>query len=196
MDPRYSRYFIYIKPIFKNTYVKTYSSLIFSLIAITFFGLFAIRPTFKTIISLQKEIEQQKLVLVKLTEKSQNLELGRKNLQAIDFETKDKLEALLPNKVAPVSLIDDLTALVVRNEASVSGLQLQPFEMEENPKSLNQKSDLKELEFTLNVQGKYPQLATILNLITQTSHSIIIESVAFNKLDTGLVMSVNAKTFY
>lgn len=198
MNARYSRYFIYIKPVFRNPYVKTYSSLVFSLITITIFSLFAIRPTIKTILSLREDISSQKLILEQLKQKTSNLENANRNYEAIDLKTRENLKSLLPDQVIVGKLIDNLSTIATQNEASISGLQFQPLEIENIDKNGELiKSKVVEISFTLNTFSGYPNLINLLDALSNINRLISIDSVNLNKLDSGsLIMSINGRSYY
>ncbi|MBI3485968.1 type 4a pilus biogenesis protein PilO [Candidatus Daviesbacteria bacterium] len=196
MNPQRFRYFVYIKPVLKNPYIKTYSSVVFSLIAITFFSLFAIRPTFKTIIALQKDIKAQKLVLNQLLDKSHNLETAKKNYDQIDPSVKNEIDNLLPDKLSLGTLINDLNALSLKYNASVSGLQFQPISIDPNRQPATKDSDLKEIVFNLNLKGNYSDLVNVLEQIRSLPHLITIDIINITKLDAGLTVSITAKSYY
>lgn len=196
MNSRYNRYFIYVKPIIKNIYVKTYSSLVFSLVAITFFGLFAIRPTIKTIFALRQDISQQSKVLDELIQKSKNLEVGRINYEAIDSDLKQDIDSLIPDSVEIDRIIESLNNLASENQASISGLQIQPFEVYAASESAS--LELKEVSFTFNIQGSYQSLMRVLSQVPSNVRLLSIDTLNINKSEEGslLIMSINAKTFY
>lgn len=197
MNPQYSRYYTYVKPIVTNPYVKTYSTLIFSLIAITFFSLFAIRPTIKTILGLQKSIEEQGQILNQLTQKSQNLEAGRRNLDSIDPRIQSRIDSLLPSKTQVPKFIDQLTLLALQNQASISGLQFQPIEIDNLNTTSAPLPSLAEVSFTFNAQGQYSQLLNLLDSINNIDRLISIDTVGMSKLEQGeILMSVNGKAHF
>ncbi|MBI2011393.1 type 4a pilus biogenesis protein PilO [Candidatus Daviesbacteria bacterium] len=196
MDGRFGRYYTYIKPVLRNSYVRTYSSLVFSLIAIVFFGVFAIRPTLKTIFSLQKDIAQQEQVLKQLTQKSTNLELGRQNYLNLDLASLEALDRLLPNNAALADLIDDLQTTAFENNASISGLQFQPIEIE-NSSTTVAKTNVQEVVFTINMQGSYQALLNVLDSLINFPRLISLSTVSLNKIEGGpLVLSINGKALY
>ncbi len=197
MNPQYSRYYTYVKPLVTNPYVRTYSTLIFSLIAITFFSLFAIRPTVKTIFGLQKSIEEQKQVLNQLIQKSQDLETGRRNFQSIDSNPKDSVDTLLPNKTNLPRFIDQLSLLALQNQASISGLQFQPLEINDSTPSNTANPSLQEISFTFNAQGKYNQIVGLLDSLSLANRLLSIDLVNLTKNDQGIIsMSINGKAYY
>lgn len=197
MNPQYSRYYHYIKPLIRNRTVRTYSSVIFSLITITIFGLFAIKPTLATIVSLQKSIAEQQHILDALNNKSLNLAQGRKNYDNLDPQAIAKLNNLLPNSTSLPSLIASLESLAQLHQASISGLQFQPTELVGQPTTLAKNASLKEIDFTLNVHGSFSQLTNFLQALEKTRRLITISSVNFGKSEGGpLVLSINAKAYY
>lgn len=196
MNFSYSRYYVYVKPVIKNPIVRTYSSLVFSLLAVTFFSMFALRPTLKTIISLQKDIDQQKQVLDQLIQKTKSLDQGIKNYQSLDSQVKLKLESLIPSKVSPANIIEELNTLATRFDASISAIQFQPFEIINNAPPPTKDADLKEILLNLSLRGSYEALSGFLNSLKFSKHLILVDTVNFNSTDEGLIMTVAARTIF
>lgn len=197
MNPQKSRYYTYIKPILKNKFARTYSSLIFSLITISIFSYYAIRPTVTTILSLQKSIGEQNQVLNTLREKVNNLVAGKKNYEEIPGETKAKLDSLVPNSPNLAGLINSLSFAAEDAEATISGLQFQPVELEATNPQLSKTAELNEVEFTLNVQGQFNNLMQLLTTIKRLDRLITMSTVNFSQpADGALVMSITGKAYY
>ena len=70
---QYSRYFTYIRPFTKLPIVRTYGSATFTLVVMTIFIFYAIKPTVETILVLQKKLEDSTQVLEKVNQKANNL---------------------------------------------------------------------------------------------------------------------------
>lgn len=197
MNPRFSRYYTYIKPVLRNPTIKTYSPIVFSMITIVIFGLFAVKPTISTIISLQKSIQEQSQVLDRLNQKAQNLSLGKSNYQNINPSTLIALNNLLPDKTDMPALIDNLNSLTSGLEASVSGLQFQPVDLLDQPVQLNKDSKLHEIDFTINLVGGYPQFNELLRRILGSSRLINIQSFNITRsAEDNLLLSLNAKAYF
>lgn len=195
-DPRYSRYYMYIKPALTNPYVRTYSTLVFSVIAITIFSLFAIRPTIKTIFTLQADIEAQTKTLETVKQKSLTLSDAKKNLINLDPKALGQLDELLPSKVSIVELMDELAILALASNVEVTGVQFQPIEIV-NSSEIVAQPQVKTIQFVYNTQGSYQDLVNLLNLLSTYSRLISIDSVSFNKnAASQIVMSVNGKAFF
>lgn len=197
MKPQYSRYYTYIKPILKNKIVKTYGSFVFSIITITILGVFALKPTLATIVSLQKSTSEQQQILNQVNEKVKMLSEGTKNYENLPGQTRTKLFNLIPDAPTLPKLIDITSSLASRYEASVSGIQFQSVELGTVTKELKKGAQLKEIELTLNLQGSYSQMTNFLKTLVLSDRLIVIKNVSFNKsADTPLFMTVNAKTYY
>ena len=196
MNPYYSRYYTFIKPIIRDKRVKTYAPLIFSLILSIIFAIFAIKPSLAAIASLQKSIAEKKEVLSKLETKANNLSEGRKNYQNLSDNGKQKLEKLIPNKTDISGLVNALTSLANENQASISGLQFQPTVLTGTPKVLVNNTKLDEVSFTLNITGTYQNTVSLLDALNFTSRLLILSSVTMNKQEgTALTRTINGKAF-
>jgi Tfp pilus assembly protein PilO len=197
MKPQYTRYYTYIKPILRNKYVKTYSSFIFSLITITIFSIFAIRPTISTIISLQKGIEEQNQTLDKIKGKSDQLTLAKQNYEALDNTSKQNIRSLIPESTSLPELLNVLSNLIILNQASSSGIQVESVDLENTSGTLSKKPTLKEVQFSINIQGSYEKLSTILDRMGKLSRLVKVQTANFNQPTEGsLILSITGKAFY
>lgn len=197
MNPKRSRYYTYIRPVIKNKAVRTYSSLIFSIITITIFLIYAIRPTVSTILSLQKSINEQKQIYETLNKKVADLTEGRKNYEAIDPELKTRLVDLIPYSPSIPALINSLNSLAKVSDASLSGIQFQSTELRQIPKTLDKNVSLQEIDFTFNAAGGYRELLTLLVNLRKSDRLINIQTITFNKpADGSLIMTVNGKSLF
>lgn len=197
MDPKSFRFYTYIKPIVKNEKVRNYTYLAFSIISIIILSFFAIRPTIATIISLRKSLAEQTQILEQLQTKANNLSIAKSNYLNIPDQTKEKLDALVPQKTDVVTLVKQLNNLADLSEASISGLQLQPVEIINLTTPLNEVYTVQEVNFTFNVSGNYPKFINILENSLATERLITISSVSINRSEEGIsIMSLNAKSFF
>lgn len=196
ISARYSRYYTYIKPVIENKFVKSSAPYIFSLITITIFILFAIRPTISTILNLQKNIENHRQVLEALEKKENDLTAGRNNLQSLDPERREKINAAIPENADVTSLIGSLRNASGK-ETLVSALQIQPvvlIDSEVTP----QKTllSLGEASFTYNIQGDYGQLLPTLYNLQRSPRLLSIGSVVLSSQGGVVVLSVSGKASF
>lgn len=193
---RYSRYFTYIKPITKSLIIRTYGSTIFTLIIIVVFIFFAIKPTIETILVLQKKLEDSNKVLAQLNKKSDDLTRAKENYDNLDSTIKNKIEQAIPDKANFTSFVQTVENLTKTHDSSISALQIQPISL--IPKSAQQVGAVGRVDFTLNVEGLYPNLVSILQDLRSSSRVLSIDTITLNKLSegAGLIMSINGKAYY
>lgn len=197
MNPKYSRYYTFIKPVVNNKAVQEYSFIAFSLVTSIIFAIFAIQPSVKTIISLYKNLEEQKQVLEQVRKKTNDLSLGKTNYDRLNEKAKTNLNSMIPPNPGLPNLVADLYALAYEQQASISGLQIQSTDIPFKSDKLSPEGTIKEVSFALNSQGSYNQLVNFLNLLGNSNHLISIDSVAFTKPTDGLLlMTVNGKIYF
>ena len=192
----YSKYFTYIKPVTKLPIVKNYGPTIFTLLTITILVFFAIKPTVETILVLQKKLANSSEVLQKITQKADNLSLGKKNYDNLEQNIKEKIAATIPDTVNLKSTIQALEQSAKAHEASISALQIQPLTID--TKVNNQVGSLSDIAFTFNVEGDYKNLIALLQDLALSSRLISLDSLSLSKANegTGLIMSISGKAYY
>lgn len=193
---RYSRYFTYIKPLVKSPVVKTYGGSIFTIIALTVFILFAIKPTVETILVLDKKIEEYKQANEQVIKKSEDLTLARNNYKMLDNATRQKIHNTLPNRPDLRNLIQVLENTAAQNQASISALQILPLEIAAiQPNQILDKTT--QVSFVYNLEGTYANLLKILTSLYQNTRIISINNLSIKKLENNnLFMSINGNAYY
>jgi len=192
----YSRYFTYVKPLTRLPIIKTYGSTIFTLIITIIFILYAIKPTVETILVLQKKLADETLVLEKINQKVSDLSKARQNFEKLDPSLKLKIEAAIPETIQLRSVTQTLEQTALRNQASVSALQIQPLSVETNAAS--ELNTVSEVVFTFNVEGEYQKLISVLQDLKSSGRLISIDNMSLSKLSEGpgLIMSISGKAYY
>ncbi|MDO8577024.1 MAG: type 4a pilus biogenesis protein PilO [Candidatus Daviesbacteria bacterium] len=192
----YSRYATYIKPIGKLPIVKNYGPTIFTLLTISILIFFAIKPTVSTILVLQKKLADEEEVLQKVTQKVNNLSLGKRNYDNLDPNIKEKISTAIPDSIILKSVIQALEQAAKTHQASVSALQIQPVII--NTKVEGQVGSLTEVSFTFNTEGDYKNLIALLQDFKVSSRLISVDSLSISKVSDGtsLIMSLSGKAYY
>lgn len=194
-DTRYSRYYVYIKPVIGNKYVRSFAPYIFSLLSLIIFTIFAIRPTVITIIELQKNIQDNQAILKLLEQKSRDLGDGKRNLDNIDPAIKEKINTKLPTSPAISNLINNLQSSAL-GVASVSALQVQPVTIYDNKVSQTGQLNLEELAFSFNTQSTYSGILTVLDNLSKSPRLINLTNVVLNRNKDGTGLSISGKVYY
>lgn len=193
---KYFRYFTYIKPIARFPIIKTYGSTIFTLFIITIFIFFAIKPTVETILVLQKKLEDSNEIIEQLNRKTGDLTEAKKNYDNLSPQVKSRVEQAIPDRVTFNSLVQTIESVIKTYDSSISALQIQPINLV--PKLEDKTGSIAEITFTLNIEGIYSNLISILQELRLSSRVISIESVTLNKVSegSGLIMSIGGKAYY
>lgn len=190
----YSRYYKKIRPIFRKPKVKAYTMLVLSLFTMSFFGVFAIRPTLKTIVHLQKEIKDKKLVKKALEEKIVNLSLAKEEYRKIENDLS-LISKALPREPQFSSLLKDLETLAQETGVTISAVRLEEIKLTEK----NQISS-KKISSSLNLSGSYPSCKDFLNRLLNSTRIYTIsdfEVRSNSKEERGVVkLDLKINTYY
>ena len=193
---QYSRYFTYIKPLGKLPIIKYYGSTIFTLLTISLLTVFAIKPTIETILVLQKQIVNSNEILGKVTQKANDLSLGKTNYDNLDQGIKGKIAAAIPDTIDIKSFTQTLEQSAKNHEASISALQVQSFVIE--AKSEDKPGVISEISFNFNTEGNYKNLNGLLQDLKTSGRLISIEHLSLSKTsdNQSLIMALSGKVFY
>jgi hypothetical protein len=216
----YQRYLSQIKEIYKKREdIKVYSGLILSLLTISFFGFFAIKPTLSTIASLVKEIKDKREVNQKLQEKINALTLAQGELLQVS-------EALTP-KPNLALFINQLEVLAKKNNLKINSLsfssvifyeqkketlkskegaqeeeiigEINPKEkpQEKEKKSPETKQDYRENNFSFQSSGTLADLKKLLENLENFRRIVKTEKVSLTQeKDQNWTLALNGKIFY
>jgi Tfp pilus assembly protein PilO len=196
-EHKQSRYYTYIEPVLKTPLVKTYGSLILSILALVVFIVFAIKPTLETISNLQKELDVKTKTLADLNKKSEDLTLAQKNLNSLPSDTKLKLQTTLPTTVQVAGLVKSLEASTRESQATISALQFQPLVIEPEIEG-GQDPILQEIPFVYTMENSYEIVNAILTNLRTNPRLLVIDNFAINTRpdSTNLLLSVTGRAFY
>lgn len=192
----YSRYFTYVKPLIRLPIVRTYGTTVFTIIIITIFIFFAIKPTVETILILQKKLDNSTQVLESLQKKSRDLSAGRQNYDNLDSSVKNKIQAAIPDFVELRTVVQALEGSARIHNASISAIAFEPQVLEEKNEAII--GSLSEIKFTFNIEGTYTSISSVLQELIRSSRLISIDNLLIGKPTegNGLIMSITGKAWY
>lgn len=168
----YSRYRKYyqrnIDPFVRSKHATAYSMIILSLFTIAFFGMFAIRPTLRTIIELKRQIKDNKEIDLALQTKINSLMVAQEEYQFI----KDFVPAIseaLPNQPNITNLLLSIENLALEKQATITSIQVQSVIYKPINKEINNENDSfvkpvitnfqpSPIDISLKVSANYQQL--------------------------------------
>lgn len=174
---RYRHYYIALTPFLKSPRAKAYTMLIFSFLAVAFFGFFAIRPTIRTIIELNRQIKDQRFLDQALEEKIKALVLAQEEYELIQKDLPLVFETL-PQKANFPPFVQK-----VEENASNSGLTLGSFSfqaIELSPLKVGTAA-ASPIPFRLDIGGSYPDLFSFLKTLERSKRLVSFQNFAFKK---------------
>lgn len=193
-NPRLQNYYNKIRPVLRDARVSAYFMLILSLFSISFFGIFAINPTLKTIAQLQKETADSQEAYKKLQEKNRNLLVLQGEYRKIESDLP-LVYAALPKEVsAPIFL------LKIRTLAKSNNLELSNLLVSKSPLSEVQEGELTAIAFSLTASGKYQDINSFLGSLTKLDrivgfNSLEITPAAMTEGAESLTLGVSGKIY-
>lgn len=173
--------------------VTAYLYIIFSLIALSFFGIFAIGPTLTTITELNKQYEEDKLALKQLQDKNAAL----KSLSADYVNIQEDLilvENAIPLSPKVAELTRQLESLATKNNLVV--IKLDTGLMELYP-AKNATTPVFSYSFTISVGGIESDVNNFIKEVINMSRIIGIDQLTTGKQqDSKFSASITGKAFF
>jgi len=178
---RYRRYFVDIQKIYKRKEVRTFGELTLSLLTISFFAFFAIKPTLVIIAKLTKEIKDKEEIQIRLRKKIADLLKAQENYSL----TQNRF--YLIDQALPLS--PDFSSLIfpLEKEAYNSGLNVESFsiskiEIIRTAKVKTPTDEALDFEFNLTLTGNYSDLQNFLRRVDQLRRIINLEKINFKSV--------------
>lgn len=211
---KYRKYYQSLEPLASKPSSRTYTTIVFSFLAVSLFGWYAIRPTLQTILFLRREITDKTELNKKMEDKISALIEAQAYYQEI--------EPLLPFVDQALPVRPDAVPVVVqlRNLASISGVLITTLQIptvpllgtntEETKSSSRGVAPIKESPFSVSVtvQGIYPAVHSFLDGIVTMRRILAIDGISLAPsaqeassqsavLSSRLLqLTVKMKTFY
>ena len=120
---QYKRYYQRLEEFTEKPDNRMYGTTVFSFLAISLFGWYAIRPTVQTILYLQREIKDKQEVSKKMEEKISALVVAQAAYQQVQSQIPLASQAL-PQSPDVLSLVAQIRNLAAVTNASLSAVQI------------------------------------------------------------------------
>lgn len=191
----YQRY-LELMPNFKQEKTQKYLTIILTLVASIILGVFALSPTLSTIVSLQKQLEDDKFVKQKLEEKINNLSVLQQKYSGLKDSLPTVYDAVPKNSQIPL-LMAQLQALA--NESGILLVNLQTFQVDVSQAALSNKK-FASYDFGISVKGNYQNMLTFINKIINFQRVITIENISITKVTeintTELKLNIKGTAYF
>ncbi len=184
---RYRRYYQSINEVAAKPQTRAYTTAIFSFLAVSLFGWYAIRPTLQTILFLQKEIEDNRLVNTQMEEKIGKLIEAHATYQSIQEDTPYVTQALpaVPEALTALGQIRNIALIRGASISAITGSSAPLLSKEETTPTkpvitkaiLNRK--VKSVQLAVTIVGTYDMLQGVIEDIISMRRLITIEAIGF-----------------
>ncbi len=205
----FRKYYKSVGPMFEKEQNRSYTAVIFSFLAISLFGWYAVRPTIQTILTLKREIADKTIVNQQMEQKIAVL-IDAQNLYQEIQPLLPLLSAAIPEDTNPTDVVSQLQTLIANSGGSLNSLSVSKIPLS-NPvtKTANASVNTQPRDFTLtlSITGPYSTLENILFGIANMRRIITIQSITIQPASRSsesnptsnedqLTMALSVKSYY
>jgi Tfp pilus assembly protein PilO len=159
------------------------SQLVFSIVAVIVFAVFAIRPTLLTMSDLIKELDDKQALNQALTQKVAALS----SAQTEYTNSQDRL-FILDEAIPPNPRFGEAVAIVEKiaseNSLLIETIQAKTVPKEDSTATGSAEKTRLSTPIVVTVQGDYPKIRRFVTELQNTRRLLVIDSVIFNVSDT------------
>ena len=189
---RYKDYFLNIAAIYKQKKdLKMFLEILLSLGTITFFVIFALKPTVLTITQLIKEIQSKEEIVAKLDTKIQNVATAR---TLVDSESNriPLIESSIPGIPSPETFVRQLEGLAAKNGVNLLGMSIGEVVLtgdvekpkKDEPGLTPLPEGAKGATFSLSVSGPYVNLSNFLADLETLRRPLAVDNSGISSTET------------
>lgn len=155
----------------KDKKTSSYFTITLSLFTLSFFGIFAIRPTLITAISLVQKVSELKSLNIAYEDKISNLLRAQMEYERIR-DSLPAIDAAIPSHTVFPSFLKKMELVAEKYQIEIQQLQLDTVPIPKGDTDIG----LKTYGFHLNAVGDYPSLLLYLQAITTWKRLLSVES--------------------
>lgn len=179
---RYGRFYRNVRKHMQRKEVLVSSNIILTFFTISFFAVFAIRPTALTISSLWREIKDKRSVQKQLEEKISNLEEAQTALASME-EDLELLDNALPSSVEFPRLVKTLEYLASTHNLLISSSNFSNIELYISVAQASESaSEIETHSFSLGLTGSFSDIRSFVEDLEQLGRLISIKSISVGPL--------------
>ncbi len=186
-------YLTAIMPMLREKKVQQFTTIALTLIAASFFGIFAINPTIGTITDLQRQISDDQFVTQQLTTKISNLTLLQQQYQTIQ-NSLGVIYTAIPVTPDLATFVAQVQGVGLANNVTIIGIQTLPVDL-----TTVQVGQYNAFTFNVDVQGNYADLLQFLSAMTQFDRLVTVDAIAVQQSAQSLTdyrMNIRGKAFF
>lgn len=188
------KYLSAIMPTLREKKVQQFTTIAFTLIAASFFGIFAITPTVRTITDLQRQISDDEFVNQRLNVKINNLANLQQQYQTIQ-KSLDIMYGAVPTTPDLATYIAQVQTLAKGNNLLVNGIQTLPVDLTNSTLA----GQYNTFSYNVDAQGSYNDDLKFLSAMTTFTRLVTIDAVALQQNaspSTEYRINIRGKAFF
>lgn len=197
---RYREFFMNIVALYKKRWdLRAFLEILLSLGTVSFFIVFALKPTVLTIAELYKEIQTKKETVAKLDEKIKNLTIAQQ-VWARDEAKISLSKTSVPSSPVPESYVRQIEGLAAQNGISLLGISVGEVTLVgETKETAAEETDLAPLPedasavtFSVSITGAYQQLFSFLAGLENLRRPLKIDAVSITSSENeeGIIKQI------
>lgn len=192
---RYRKYYRNLRVFYKKPPVRDFTFLVLSLLTVSFFSFFAIKPSVETIGELMKKIKDERTATERLEQKINALSIAQKEYNLIRPELAT-IYGVLPKKSDFSKLAKQIEYLSQKNNSTLLNLRINKASLfgEDN-------QELIPLKLDITIDGGYKNLKNLLVDLENLNRVVTMENVTISKkrtdeVEIGLSLKLSAQAYY
>lgn len=187
--------YLYTLPFFREEKAQRLMGIALTLLALSFFGFFAINPTLSTIAKLRKQIEDTEFVNSQLGKKIVDLNRLREQYATIQNDLPTVFESLPQKADVPF-----LTAQIqsIAQTADINIKKIQNFEVELFSSNIKTDKEYSSHSFSIAGDGTYENISRFISILTNMQRIIIVDIFSLRRSgasDSVIDFNVDAMAF-
>ncbi len=191
---RYKRYYQNVEPELAKPANRAYTAIIFSFLAVSLFGWYAIRPTMQTIFSLKRETTDKIDINKKMEDKISALIEAQAAYQEVESKIPIINQAI-PTDSDAVSLMNQLRTLASETNVTVVGAALPALPLtHESPTKTSAPLKLADFTVSISISGPYTNIKNFLVGILNMRRITEIQNMTFSPQRRGFDSLQNEST--
>lgn len=181
--------YLELLPDFKEEKAQKFTTLVLTLVALSFFGIFAINPTITTIAKLRKELADNKLIDQQLQKKINDLYILQQKYASLQNDLP-VIYSAIPKKPEVPLLVAQIQAVAKNSNVSITGIQVSQIELTKQDPT---EKDYSSYAFSFSTQGTFEDLSKFISSLGSMQRIISIDNVSIGKDSEGSNLTLNVK---
>lgn len=205
---RYKAYYLNILNFYKKREdLRMFLEIMLSLVTISFFGIFALRPTFLTISALLKGINTKKETIVKMDTKIKNLQTAQ-NILSLESSRIPILDLSVPVSPQPQMFVHQIEGSASNAQVQVLGIRIDETFLKGDSAASSQRikadpnfpTGTSSMGFSVSATGSFQNLFSFLKNLEDLRNPIRVDILGMNISQTEegniLTLVITGKTPY